>query len=87
MPQAAIDLALHLARTLEIDHAGFDIAMVGEHPYVLGFNRLFGNQGIEGGDARLREVILDYLLRQSVPTGPNFPSRPSSPRRRIKQVA
>jgi len=87
VPQPAIDLALHLARTLDIDHAGFDIAMVGEHPYVLEFNRLFGNQGIEGGDAHLRQMILDYLLRQSVPTRPNFPSRPSSPRRRLRRVA
>ncbi|WP_323846521.1 hypothetical protein [Microbulbifer magnicolonia] len=87
VPQAAVDLALHLARSLDINHAGFDIAMVGGHPYVLEFNRLFGNQGIEGGDAYLREVILAYLYRQSVPTGPNFPSRPSSPRRRLKRVA
>ncbi|MFC6633396.1 ATP-grasp domain-containing protein [Microbulbifer taiwanensis] len=87
VPRAAVDLALHLAQALEINHAGFDIAMVGGHPYVLEFNRLFGNQGIEGGDARLREAILDYLLQQSVPTGPNFPSRPTSPRRRLRQAA
>ncbi|WP_193162559.1 ATP-grasp domain-containing protein [Microbulbifer hainanensis] len=87
VPQAAIDLALYLARTLDINHAGFDIAMVGNHPYVLEFNRLFGNQGIEGGDAHLRAVIREYLLQHSVPTGPNFPSRPTAPRRRLKRVA
>lgn len=87
VPEAAVALALHLARTLDINHAGFDIAMVGGHPYVLEFNRLFGNQGIEGGDAKLREVIQDYLQRQSTPTGPNFPSRPSSPRRRFNRAA
>ncbi|AMX03612.1 ATP-grasp domain-containing protein [Microbulbifer thermotolerans] len=87
VPEAAVTLALHLARTLDINHAGFDIAMVGGHPYVLEFNRLFGNQGIEGGDAKLREVIQDYLQRQSTPTGPNFPSRPSSPRRRFNRAA
>nr|WP_282450030.1 hypothetical protein [Microbulbifer sp. CAU 1566] len=87
VPQAAIDLALYLARTLEINHAGWDIAMVGGHPYVIEFNRLFGNQGIEGGDARLRETILQYLQQSSVPTGPNYPTRPATPRRRLKRVA
>ena len=87
VPQAAIDLALHLAKTLDINHAGFDIAMVGNHPYVLEFNRLFGNQGIEGGDVRLKAAIVEYLCRQSEPTGPHFPNRPVSPRRRLKRVA
>lgn len=85
VPQAAIELALHLARTLEIDHAGWDIAMVGGHPYVIEFNRLFGNQGIAGA-TRLRDAIVQYLQQSSVPTGPNFPTRPTAPRR-LKQVA
>ncbi len=71
VPQAAIDLALHLARTLDINHAGWDIAMVGDHPYVIEFNRLFGSQGIEGGNARLQDAILQYLHSHSTPTGPN----------------
>lgn len=87
VPQPAIDLALNLAKTLGINHAGFDIAMVGDHPYILEFNRLFGNQGIEGGDARLRDAIIDYLNRESTPTGPNFPNRPISNRRPLKRAA
>ncbi|MBN51398.1 MAG: hypothetical protein CMN85_17840 [Spongiibacteraceae bacterium] len=87
VPPAAIELALRLARSLDINHAGFDIAMVGEPPYVFEFNRLFGNQGIEGGDASLRAAIVDYLNREAAPTGPNFPSRPSQPRRRLRRVA
>ncbi|WP_105102261.1 ATP-grasp domain-containing protein [Microbulbifer pacificus] len=87
IPQTAIDLALHLARTLDINHAGWDIAMVGEHPYVFEFNRIFGNQGIEGGTVKLRDAILQYLKQTSEPTGPNFPSRPSTPRRRLRQAA
>lgn len=87
VPQAAIELALHLSRSLGINHAGFDIAMVGNHPYVFEFNRLFGNQGIEGGEATLREAILAYLHNESAPTAPNFPSRPSQPRRRLRRVA
>ena len=86
VPQAAIELALHLARTLDINHAGWDIAMVGEHPYAIEFNRLFGNQGIEGGNARLQEAILQYLRSNAIPTGPNFPTRPSSVRA-LKRVA
>ncbi|WGL15862.1 hypothetical protein PVT68_13915 [Microbulbifer bruguierae] len=87
VPQAAIDLALHLARTLNINHAGWDIAMVGEHPYVIEFNRLFGNQGIEGGAVKLRDAIVQYLQASAAPTGPSFPTRPSAPRRRLKRAA
>ncbi len=87
VPQAAIELALQLAKALDINHAGFDIAMVGDRPYVLEFNRLFGNQGIAGGDVMLREAIVDYLQRQGAPTAPNFPSRPAQVRRRLRQVA
>ncbi|MBD2857624.1 hypothetical protein IB286_01305 [Spongiibacter sp. KMU-158] len=86
VPQVAVDLALNLAQQLGIDHAGFDIAMVGGHPYVFEFNRLFGNQGIEGGDVKIRDAIVDYLNRQSVPTGPNFPTRPVTPRK-LRRVA
>ncbi|AJQ93763.1 ATP-grasp domain-containing protein [Gynuella sunshinyii] len=75
VPDSAVALALHLARTLGVNHAGFDIAMVGSHPYVLEFNRLFGNQGLtEGG--RLREVILSYLQSYEQPEDPDHPTRP-----------
>jgi ribosomal protein S6--L-glutamate ligase len=68
VPQAALDLALKVARLLDVDHAGFDVAMVGSHPYLLEFNRLFGNQGIAGGGETLRNAILAYLRDQSSPT-------------------
>ncbi|MBD3646945.1 MAG: ATP-grasp domain-containing protein, partial [Pseudomonadales bacterium] len=61
VPRAALDLAINTARHLGIDHAGFDIAMVSGHPYLLEFNRLFGNQGLSGGTQLLRDRILDYL--------------------------
>ncbi|SFM35997.1 ATP-grasp domain-containing protein [Marinobacter zhejiangensis] len=66
VPEAALELALRLARDLDVNHAGFDIAMVGNHPYVLEFNRLFGNQGLDKSDV-LRDAILDYLHQQSQP--------------------
>ncbi|WP_295873264.1 hypothetical protein [uncultured Zhongshania sp.] len=87
VPAQAINLALHLATSLSIDHGGFDIAMVGDHPYVFEFNRLFGNQGIEGGDQKIREAIISYLHRKQEPTQPNFPKAPANGRKRLRRVA
>ncbi|WP_020210856.1 ATP-grasp domain-containing protein [Gilvimarinus chinensis] len=64
VPYQAVQLALQVAARLGVDHAGFDIAMVGAHPYLLEFNRLFGNQGIPGGGATLTAAIRDYLAQQ-----------------------
>lgn len=61
---AATELVIKLAQTLNIDHAGFDIAMVGEHPYVFEFNRLFGNKGLAGLDLALASAITPYLADQ-----------------------
>lgn len=75
VPPEATELALWLARELGVDHAGFDIALVGGYPYVLEFNRLFGNQGLgQGGE--LREAILGYLGRQWEPEDPDGPTEP-----------
>ncbi|MFW5825439.1 MAG: ATP-grasp domain-containing protein [Marinobacter sp.] len=49
VPAVVTDLALRLAQSLGVDHAGFDIALVEGYPYVLEFNRLFGNQGLGQG--------------------------------------
>jgi ribosomal protein S6--L-glutamate ligase len=76
VPEAATALALRVARELGVDHAGFDIAMVGDHPYLLEFNRLFGNQGIPGGGETLRNAILSYLEKQSQPEDPDCPRDP-----------
>jgi ribosomal protein S6--L-glutamate ligase len=64
VPQAALDLVLQVSHDLGIDHAGFDVAMVGERPYLFELNRLFGNKGIEGGDARVSAAILEWLARR-----------------------
>lgn len=61
IPEAATALALRLARELDIDHAGFDIAMVDGHPYVFEFNRLFGNQGIVDSSKRIGLAIQRVL--------------------------
>lgn len=73
VPASVTDLALRLARELGVDHAGFDIAVVGSHAYVLEFNRLFGNQGLAQGSA-LREAILAYLSSKSEPDDPEGPA-------------
>lgn len=60
-PQAACDLVLRIADELNVDHGGFDIAMVEGHPVIFEFNRLFGNQGIEDASRVLGEAIMRWL--------------------------
>ena len=73
VPTIMTDLALRLAKSLGVNHAGFDIALVDGHPYVLEFNRLFGNQGLAQGSI-LRDSILDYLNSQTEPEDPDGPA-------------
>ncbi len=73
VPAAAKELALRLARELGVNHAGFDIALVGDYPYVLEFNRLFGNQGL-GSGSELKDAILSYLEGQTEPKDPGGPA-------------
>lgn len=63
IPPAAVALARRLAEALNLNHAGFDIAMVDGHPYVFEFNRLFGNQGIADSSKRIGAAILRTLGR------------------------
>ncbi|HEY7884208.1 MAG TPA: hypothetical protein VIC08_04585, partial [Cellvibrionaceae bacterium] len=65
VPLQAMTLARDIAVALGVDHAGFDIAMVGDFPYVLEFNRLFGNKGIPGGSALINTHIEQHLLQTS----------------------
>ncbi|MDX1756141.1 MAG: hypothetical protein R3175_08795 [Marinobacter sp.] len=78
VPEAAEQLALQLAQDLDVNHAGFDIAMVGGHPYVLEFNRLFGNQGLGKGN-ELQQAILGYLTAHCAPEDPDGPADPQPP--------
>jgi len=65
IPLQAVALVEQIARQTGINHAGFDIAMVGGHPYLLEFNRLFGNQGLKQHGIDLAGEIWCYLLEQS----------------------
>lgn len=62
---AAVKLVTRIARQLRIDHAGFDVAIVGGHPYVLEFNRLFGNLGLREQGIRPAELIHRHLAARS----------------------
>ena len=97
IPPAAIELVEGLAKTLGIDHAGFDVAMVGNHPYLFEFNRIFGTQGVEKLVGDITPMIVEYLsnkLNQIDPPTPIEPKGPKGPRSaqrgrgtRLKKVA
>jgi ribosomal protein S6--L-glutamate ligase len=50
--------------------------MVGHHPFVFEFNRLFGNQGLAGLQNKVDDAIQSYLLKH---WGDNDPHNPLSP--------
>lgn len=65
LPPNAVATVLQIARRLKINHGGFDVAMVGDRPYILEFNRLFGNhglieQGIKSADHIFRHLLDEY---------------------------
>ncbi|WP_412852572.1 ATP-grasp domain-containing protein [Ectothiorhodospira shaposhnikovii] len=72
VPPQALELVAEVASRLKIDHAGFDVAMVGEHPYLLEFNTLFGNAALNRHGLRVQDAILRWLLaRQPTPRSPS----------------
>jgi len=75
IPETAMALTLYIAKKLNINHAGFDIAVVDNHPYFLEFNRLFGNQGIPGGGKAITDAIYQYLLAQNPDDKPSSPDK------------
>lgn len=77
IPEVALTLVKNMATRFGIDYAGFDIAMVGDHPYVFEFNRLFGLEGLNRARINPGEIIHDYLRRRlAVSTdNPHGPAR------------
>jgi ribosomal protein S6--L-glutamate ligase len=63
VPVPATALVGTVARGLGIDHAGFDLILVGGYPYLIELNVLFGNEALNACGIRLAPVILDYLER------------------------
>ena len=76
LPPEACALVEKLALGLGIDHGGFDIAMVGHHPYIFEFNRIFGNQGLKGMQHRIDDAIRHYLARIWTDHEPDNPQEP-----------
>ena len=64
VPKEALDLVEYVAHHLNIDHAGFDVAMVGSQAYLIEINRIFGNQGIVDLQQAVDNEILSYLNTQ-----------------------
>ncbi|WP_102348124.1 ATP-grasp domain-containing protein [Bacillus sp. Marseille-P3661] len=78
IPQDACELVLKIAKDLNINHAGFDVMVSGGKFYILEFNVLFGNQGINSMGLSVENAIYNYLLNEFVPPFPTSPSPFSS---------
>jgi len=63
VPQSALALVQRIATTLDIDHAGFDLAVIDGWPYLIELNCLFGHDGINARGIALSPIVLDYLAR------------------------
>lgn len=63
VPEAALRLVERVARTLGLDHAGFDLMELGGHFYVIEFNVLFGNEGLNRSGIPVGRHIHEHLLK------------------------
>ena len=63
IPPSALALVRRVAARMGIDHGGFDVAMVGDQPFLFEFNRLFGTQGITDPGRTTAAAILEWLSR------------------------
>lgn len=64
VPQAALDAVANIALAFGIDHAGFDVAWLDNHPYILEFNVRFGNQALTSRGIRVEDHIHAWLLKR-----------------------
>jgi ribosomal protein S6--L-glutamate ligase len=82
VPLAALELVQRTALALGVDHAGFDVMLVDGYPFLLEFNVLFGNDGLNRLGIDPRPLILDYL-EASCEKGSGLPfsteDRPAAP--------
>ncbi|MFZ5563765.1 MAG: ATP-grasp domain-containing protein [Thermodesulfobacteriota bacterium] len=78
IPEGAFALVEKVAADLDINHAGFDVAVVDGHCFLLEFNPRFGTQGLIARGIRLGTVVMDYLIEMSRP--PVVPGHPQLPR-------
>lgn len=75
IPPAALELVRHVAVSLGIDHAGFDVAVVQGHCYLIEFNVLFGLDGLNRQGVRVGDYVKRHLgLDDDEPDNPVNPS-------------
>jgi len=67
IPESAVALVEGLCQRLGIDHGGFDLAMLGDHPMLIEYNRLFGNNGLIQQEIRVGPLIYQFLLQEAEP--------------------
>lgn len=73
IPQEALTLVDKIAKELDINHAGFDVAEVDGHYYFFEFNVFFGTKGLIDKSIKLDELILRYLQKHTPSFHPNSP--------------
>jgi ribosomal protein S6--L-glutamate ligase len=78
IPNEAIDMVETIARELNINHAGFDVAEVDGNFYLLEFNVLFGGKAFRQCSVKPGTLIYKYLLECS--TEPSIPDYPKLPK-------
>lgn len=78
IPIHALHLVLHVANQLGIDHAGFDLMLIDDHPYIIEFNILFGNQALIQRGIRVEEAIEKHVKSLLEPTFPRSPFTPQN---------
>lgn len=77
VPEAAILLVEQMARELDVDHAGFDLAYAYGRFYFFEFNRLFGTAGLKQMGISIGPLIRDYLeTKAAVAPGSKAQGRP-----------
>jgi ribosomal protein S6--L-glutamate ligase len=72
VPETAVALAQRVAGALNINHAGFDVALVAGRPYLLEFNMRFGNEALRQEGIRLGRRIYRYLEEKGEGIVPPF---------------
>ncbi len=78
IPEEALLLIQSVCQTLNINYAGFDIAISEGHCYLLEYNLFFGTQALNEKKIPLNTIIYQYLLNQIIKNIP--PQNPIIPR-------
>ncbi|MBN1781946.1 hypothetical protein JW948_12515 [bacterium] len=78
IPEQALQLVGEVCRSLNINYAGFDIAEVNGHFYLLEYNLFFGTQALGEKKIQLGPIIHQYLLEQSRTVTPLKPLLPKA---------